>query len=68
MLNVSSLLQEIDTQVRKEVDEATKQSKSDPEVGIEELSGDIYYNNLEPYIRGVHPDAPLEHINVMPRN
>lgn len=60
--------QEIDAQVRKEVDEATKQAKVEPEIGVEELTGDIYYNNLEPYIRGVHPDANLQHVNVVPRN
>lgn len=61
-------LKEIDAKVRKEVDEATKQAKTDPEIGVEELSADIYYNNLEPYIRGVHPDAPLKHIEVSARN
>ncbi|XP_013191399.1 probable pyruvate dehydrogenase E1 component subunit alpha, mitochondrial [Amyelois transitella] len=61
-------LKEIDTRVRQEVDEATKQAKSDPEIGTEELSGDIYYNCLEKQIRGIHPNAPLEHINVAARN
>ncbi|CAG5040912.1 unnamed protein product [Parnassius apollo] len=61
-------LKEIDTKVRKEVDEATKQSKTEPEVGTEELSGDVYYNCLEPYIRGLHPEAPLQHCEVVARN
>ncbi|XP_063622845.1 probable pyruvate dehydrogenase E1 component subunit alpha, mitochondrial [Cydia splendana] len=60
-------LKEIDAKVRTEVDEATKQAKSEPEIGVEELSGDIYYNNAEPFIRGLHPDAPLRHVEVMPR-
>ncbi|XP_072945635.1 probable pyruvate dehydrogenase E1 component subunit alpha, mitochondrial [Epargyreus clarus] len=61
-------LKEIDTKVRKEVDEATKQAKTEPEVGVEELTADIYWNNLEPYIRGIRPDTPLQHIEVVPRN
>ncbi|CAK1542635.1 unnamed protein product [Leptosia nina] len=61
-------LKEIDTRVRKEVDEATKQAKSEAEVGLEELSGDIYYNNLEHVIRGIHPGAPLQHVEVVARN
>nr|XP_026496152.1 probable pyruvate dehydrogenase E1 component subunit alpha, mitochondrial [Vanessa tameamea] len=60
-------LKEIDTQVRKEVDEATKVSKSEPEVGVEELAGDIYYSSLEPQIRGVTPAAPLRHVEVVAR-
>ncbi|XP_022120626.1 probable pyruvate dehydrogenase E1 component subunit alpha, mitochondrial [Pieris rapae] len=61
-------LKEIDTKVRKEVDEATKQAKVEAEVGPEELAGDIYYNNLENVIRGIHPAAPLQHVEVVPRN
>ncbi|XP_063831951.1 probable pyruvate dehydrogenase E1 component subunit alpha, mitochondrial [Ostrinia nubilalis] len=61
-------LKEIDAQVRKEVDEATKQAKSEPEVGVEELCGDIYYNNLEHQIRGIHPGAPLQHVEVTARS
>ncbi|KAI8440974.1 hypothetical protein MSG28_009260 [Choristoneura fumiferana] len=54
--------EEIDAKVRTEVDEATKQAKSEPEIGIEELSGDIYYNNAEKIIRGMHPEASLQHL------
>lgn len=54
--------------MRKEVDEATKVAKSDPEIGLEELSGDIYVENLHPEIRGLTPDAPLQHIQVAKRN
>lgn len=65
---ISEPSQEIDAQVRKEVDEATKQAKSEAEIDVEELSADIYKNNLEPYIRGLHPGAPLQHREVAPRN
>ncbi|CAG9128709.1 unnamed protein product [Plutella xylostella] len=60
-------LKEIDIAVRKEVDEATKQAKSDAEIGVEELSADIYVNNLHNEIRGVTPMAPLQHISVAQR-
>ncbi|CAH2238674.1 probable pyruvate dehydrogenase E1 component subunit alpha, mitochondrial [Pararge aegeria] len=61
-------LKEIDVAVRKEVDEATKRAKSDPEIPAEELAGDIYYNCLEKEIRGILPDTPLQHVQVVARN
>jgi pyruvate dehydrogenase E1 component alpha subunit len=61
-------LQEIDAKVRTEVDEATKLAKTDAEIGVEELSGDIYYNNVHTEIRGILPSAPLKHIEVVARN
>ncbi|XP_049878453.1 probable pyruvate dehydrogenase E1 component subunit alpha, mitochondrial [Pectinophora gossypiella] len=61
-------LKEVDSKVRKEVDEATKQAKTDPEIGMEELAGDIYYNNLHDEIRGILPDQPLKHVEVSPRS
>lgn len=56
--------------VRQLVDEATKQAKSEPEVGPEELAGDVYsYCPPEhTQIRGLHPQGPLTHINVAQRN
>lgn len=61
-------MQEIDAKVRSEVDAATKQAKTESEIGVEELSADIYGNNLHEQIRGVHPGAPLQHIEVAARN
>lgn len=66
--NICFKFQEIDAKVRTVVDEATKQAKSEPEIGVEELSADIYGNCLEPEIRGIRPDAPLQHISVAQRN
>ena len=48
-------LKEIDGQIRKEVDEAVKVAKSDPELDEVELYGDIYNKCLEPTIRGITP-------------
>ncbi|KAM3966110.1 pyruvate dehydrogenase [Aphomia sociella] len=61
-------LKEIDAKIRKDVDEATKIAKSDSEIGIEELSADVYYNCLDNEIRGIIPDTPLQHIEVAARN
>lgn len=61
-------LKEIDAKVRQEVDDATKQSKVEPEIGVEELAGDIYVDCVDPVIRGVIPSAPLQHISVAQRN
>ncbi|CAH0397152.1 unnamed protein product [Chilo suppressalis] len=60
-------LKEIDAKVRTEVDEATKQAKSEPEIGVEELSADIYYNCVEENIRGILPNAPMKHLEVVAR-
>ncbi|KAF9796190.1 hypothetical protein SFRURICE_010199 [Spodoptera frugiperda] len=61
-------LKEIDAKVRQEVDDATKQAKVEPEIGVEELAGDIYVDCVDPVIRGVIPSAPLQHISVAQRN
>ncbi|CAH0663972.1 unnamed protein product [Spodoptera exigua] len=61
-------LKEIDAKVRQEVDDATKQAKVEPEIGVEELAGDIYVDCIDPVIRGVIPSAPLQHISVAQRN
>lgn len=54
--------------MRQVVDEATKLAKTDAEIGIEELSGDIYADCQEPIIRGILPNTPLTHIAVAQRN
>ncbi|XP_059046779.1 probable pyruvate dehydrogenase E1 component subunit alpha, mitochondrial isoform X2 [Achroia grisella] len=60
-------LKEIDIKVKKEIEEATQQSKKDPEVDVEELAADIYYKNYESKIRNVRPDQVLSHVEVAPR-
>lgn len=51
----------IETEARREVDEATAQAKSDAEVGLEELYTDVYVEPLQPTIRGTTPDARHPH-------
>lgn len=54
-------LKKIETEARKEIDEATAQSKSDAEIGIDELYTDVYMEPLKPTIRGTRSDAWHQH-------
>lgn len=63
-LVTSEELKEIEAKVKKEVDEALKLSKSEPEPPLEELTADIYVNPLEPYVRGTTPFTNLPHIRI----
>lgn len=51
----------MDNQIKKEVDEATKQAKADAEIGLPELSTDVYSQNQEGPIRGCNPGSWLKH-------
>ncbi|KAG7176920.1 pyruvate dehydrogenase E1 component subunit alpha-like 1 [Homarus americanus] len=53
--------QKIDSEVRKEVDEAVKIAKSDKEIAVQELAADVYSNPLESSIRGTTPFDPYTH-------
>ncbi|CAG7826365.1 unnamed protein product [Allacma fusca] len=57
-------LKQIDTSVREEIDKAVKASKSDSEIGLDELAADIYAVNLEPVIRGVTSLDTVKHVNI----
>lgn len=54
-------LKKIDAEVKKEVDEATAFAKSDAEIGLPELSTDVYSKNLDGDIRGSNPTSWLKH-------
>ncbi|XP_046667981.1 pyruvate dehydrogenase E1 component subunit alpha type II, mitochondrial-like isoform X2 [Homalodisca vitripennis] len=54
-------LKKLDGEIKAIVDAAVKQAKSDAEVGMDDLAGDIYVNNLEGKIRGTVPWHQLEH-------
>lgn len=54
-------LKKIDVEIKKEVDEATKAAKADTEIGLPELTTDIYSNNLDGDIRGANPNSWLKH-------
>ena len=57
-------LKQIDGEIKTEVDEAVRVAKSEPEIGVEELFGDVYAKPLVEYIRGVTPFTEHKHISV----
>jgi pyruvate dehydrogenase E1 component alpha subunit len=54
-------LKKIDVEVKKEVDAATAAAKSDKEIGVSELTCDIYSMNQEGDVRGITCDSKLKH-------
>ncbi|XP_049957409.1 pyruvate dehydrogenase E1 component subunit alpha, mitochondrial-like [Schistocerca serialis cubense] len=59
-------LKEIETRVKKAVDEATLKAKADHEIGLDELASDVYASPLEPMVRGTVPWSPVAHKRVGP--
>lgn len=57
-------LKEIDAEIKKEIDEAVKASRSDPELPVEELYADVYSNPLEEFIRGITPFTQHRHLAI----
>lgn len=53
-------LKNIETEVRKEVDEAVAQSRTDPEIPVDELYADVYVQPLQ-NIRGTTSDKLHQH-------
>lgn len=47
--------------MKAEVDAALKKARADPEIGLEELTGDIYAEPLESDIRGTTPFNSYPH-------
>lgn len=60
------LLQTIEGEIRKMVDDVVKAAKADKEIPLTELTADIYTNCLEKEIRNTTPFNPLPHIRVGP--
>ncbi|RZF43178.1 hypothetical protein LSTR_LSTR013343, partial [Laodelphax striatellus] len=56
---------DLENEVKKIVDEATKKARSDTEIPIEELAADVYSEPLEEDIRNVLPWNPLKHKTVV---
>lgn len=54
----------IEKEVKAEIDEATKIAKADSEIGLPELSTDVYSLELEKNIRGINVDTPLKHASL----
>ena len=57
----------IDQAVKEEIDKAVKEAKADGEISLEELSADVYSENLEGALRGITAADKLKHINLGPR-
>lgn len=57
-------IKKIDAEVKKEVDAATAASKSDTEIGLPELTCDVYSMNQEGDVRGITVDKPLKHTSL----
>lgn len=58
--------QKFDGEIKAQVDAAVKSSKTDPEIGMDELPADIYVENLEGKIRGTLPWQLLDHKRIGP--
>lgn len=56
-------LKAFDAEIKREVDEAVRIAKADPELDLDELFADVYVNNLEPNIRGITPFTTHKHKN-----
>lgn len=57
-------IKKIDAEVKKEVDAATAGAKADVEIGLPELTCDIYAENQEGDVRGITIDKNLKHISL----
>ena len=57
-------LKVIDVSIKKEIDDATKVAKADKEIGVEELTTDIYCMNQEGDVRGVTTNKMLKHTSL----
>ncbi|XP_060519483.1 probable pyruvate dehydrogenase E1 component subunit alpha, mitochondrial isoform X3 [Cylas formicarius] len=59
-------IKKIELEIRHEVDEATKKAKADKEIGADELSADIYAEELVKTVKGVSIFSPLQHKRLGP--
>ena len=57
-------IKKLDAEVKKEVDTATAAAKADTEIGVPELTCDIYSMNQEGDVRGITADKKLKHISL----
>lgn len=57
-------LKTIDVDARAQIEEASARSKSDGEIGLEEMASDVYMNPPQPAMRGVSPYTPVPHVRI----
>lgn len=59
------ILQALEIRIKNEVDAAAKKSRTAKEIGVHELSADIYSNpKLNEDVRNLLPNEPLKHISI----
>lgn len=63
-LSTAEEIKKIDDDIKKEIDAATKISKSDKEIGVPELFTDIYSTNLDPLVRGITANHLHKHTSL----
>lgn len=56
----------MDNEIRVMIDEAVKKAKADNEIGLDELTCDVYSTPLESTVRGITPWNNLEHKRLGP--
>lgn len=54
-------IKKMDMDIKKEVDAATNAAKTDAEIGLPELTTDVYASNLDGDIRGITPTSWMKH-------
>lgn len=54
-------IKNLDGEIKKKIDVATKYCKEDKEISVQELYTDVYSKNIEPLIRGILPDQLHKH-------
>lgn len=62
-LNSITCLQEIDVEVRKEIEDAAQFATTDPEPPLEDLCNHIFYNDPPLEVRGTNPWTKLKSIS-----
>lgn len=55
--------QDIDAEIRKEIEEAAQFATSDPEPPLEDLCNHIFYNDAPLEVRGTNPWTRLKSIS-----
>lgn len=55
--------QELDSEIRKEVEEAAQFATSDPEPPLDELCDHVFHNDAPLDVRGIHPWSKLKSVS-----
>lgn len=57
--------QALEIRIKNEIDDAAKKARADKEIGLHELTADIYSNpELNEEVRNILPNQPLKHISI----